>query len=357
MDENYLKEVNSIQFSGRAVGSGFPCFIIAEAGVNHNGSLDMARQLIDAAAEAGADAVKFQTFNAEKLVGSGVSKAEYQLKTTDPDESQLTMLRRLEFSMDSHRVLRDYSDEKGILFLSTPFDQESVDLLDQLGIPVFKISSGDITNWPLLKYIAKKGKPIILSTGMSYLEEVSEAIRLIFETGNDQVSVLHCVSNYPANPEDINLQAMATMAKSFRLPVGYSDHTLGIEISFAAVACGACIIEKHFTLDRALPGPDHAISILPQELAALTRGVRLISGALGNGEKIPAKSEKKSREVARRSLVASCDIAPGTVIEEPMILCMRPGTGLSPIYCDWVIGRRAKVKIMANQLIAREMFE
>jgi sialic acid synthase SpsE len=236
--------MDSVRINRRKIGAGEPCFIIAEAGVNHNGNPELAKSLIDVAVDSGADAVKFQTFKAENVVSIHAPKADYQLHTTDKDESQYEMLRKLELSLDAHHMLRSYCQEREILFMSTPFDEESADFLDVLGVQLFKISSGEITNFPLLGHIAAKDKPIILSTGMSSLAEVRQAVGVIQRTGNDQLVLLHCVSNYPANPKDANLRAMGAMVTAFQLPVGYSDHTPGIAIALAAVALGACVIEK-----------------------------------------------------------------------------------------------------------------
>jgi len=293
--------VVAIDIAGRKVGPGHPSFIIAEAGVNHNGDIGLAKQLIDAAVDAGADAVKFQTFKAENVVLKTAPKARYQKETTDAAESQYEMLRKLELTAQDFVELKNYCDRGNILFMSTPHDQESINTLDELGVEVFKVGSGDITNIPYLKHMARKGKPIILSTGMSYLSEVDEAVRIIQDAGNEQLILLHCVSNYPADPSDVNLHAMETMRKAFAVPIGYSDHTLGIEIPIAAVAMGACVIEKHFTLDRQLPGPDHRASLEPPELKAMVDGIRKVEQALGDGRKMPASSEEDTRRVARRS--------------------------------------------------------
>ena len=347
--------VEAITIGKRRVGPNQPVFIIAEAGVNHNGDVELAKQLVDVAAEAGADAVKFQTFKAERVVSATAPKAEYQLQTTDPSESQLDMVRRLELSPEAHREVWAYCQERDALFMSTPFDEESADLLDKLGVPVFKIGSGEITNWPFLEYVARKKKPIILSTGMSYLNEVDEAVRVIRDAGCGQLVLLHCVSNYPTDPTDANLRAMQTMATAFSVPVGYSDHTLGIEVALAAVALGACVIEKHFTLDRNLLGPDHRASLEPDELAALVRGIRTIEAALGHGRKVPAASEANTAAIARRSLVAVRDIPAGTVLTEELIAIRRPGTGLSPAVRPYLVGRTVRTTIPAGALFTLEM--
>ena len=347
--------VAAIDIGGRKVGSGHPCFVIAEAGVNHNGDLRLAKQLVEVAANAGADAVKFQTFQADRMASTIAPKAEYQLKTTDAAESQLAMLQRLQLSPEAHRELQSYSHKQGVLFISTPFDNQSVDLLDELGVPAFKIGSGDITNQPLLEYVARKGKPIILSTGMCYLSEVEEAVSVIRSAGNDQLILLHCVSNYPANPADVNLRVMDTMAAAFHVPVGYSDHTLGIEVALAAVAMGACTLEKHVTLSRALPGPDHRASSEPDEFAQLVKGIRTVESALGSGYKRPAPGEAEVAAAARRSLVAAKDIPAGCKLTEDMVAVKRPGSGLPPAMRLQIVGRCAKQDIPAGALITLEM--
>ena len=328
-----------------------PVFIIAEAGVNHNGSIALAKQLIDVAAKSGADAVKFQTFIAEEVVSTDAPKAEYQKQTTDASESQLDMIKKLELSKEDHRELMDYAKHKNIMFLSTPFDNKSVDLLVELGVPLIKISSGEITNHPFLEYIAKKGLPIILSTGMSSLKEVAEAVSVIKEAGCKDLTLLHCTSNYPARVEDCNLLAMKTMEDAFDVPVGYSDHTPGIYVPLAAAAMGACVIEKHFTLDKNLPGPDHRASLEPAELEEMVRGIRLVEKALGSPVKAPVESELEVRDVARRSIVAKVDIPAGTVITEDMLVFKRPGTGVAPTDVSKLIGRKTKYDIKKDELI------
>ncbi len=343
--------MQKIDVSGISIGPGYPCFIIAEAGVNHNGSLDIAKHLIDKALEAGADAVKFQSFKSEKVVTSTAPKAEYQLLTTNPNESQLDMIRPLELSVEAHRELQAYSKQQGILFISTPFDEESADLLEELKVPLFKIPSGEITNWNFLKYVARKGKPLIVSTGMSYLSEVEEALRVIRQVGCEQLVLLHCVSNYPANPVEANLRAMHSMATALQVPVGYSDHTPGIEVALAAVALGACVIEKHFTLDKNLLGPDHKASLDPQELQALVKGVRSVELALGNGLKQPTESETNTRAIARRSIAVTYDVVKGTVLQPEMLTALRPASGISPTQQDLVIGRKVTRSLKAGQII------
>lgn len=339
---------------GATLGEGEGAFVIAEAGVNHNGDMELARALVDAAAEAGCDAVKFQTFRAEALVTQDAEQADYQRDNIGKSETQLEMLKRLELPFDEHRALIDYCDERDILFLSTPFDEESADFLDDLGLPAFKVPSGELTNLPFLEHLAAKGKPLLASTGMAYLSEVEQAVRTIrAETG--AFALFHCVSNYPARFEDTNLRAMATLRQAFNVPVGYSDHTLGIEAPIAAVAMGAAIIEKHFTLDRTLPGPDHKASLEPGELSAMMRAIRNIERALGDGVKQPAASELAVAKVARKSIVARQDITSGTTITLDHLVCKRPGTGLAPAMLDLVVGRGANRDIKQGELLSLEV--
>lgn len=346
-----------IEIAGNRIGTGHPCFIIAEAGVNHNGSLDLARALIDAAAAADADAVKFQTFKTRNVISATAPKAAYQQQTTDTKESQLEMVERLELPFEAFRELAAYCGERRVIFLSTPFDDESADFLAQLGVAAFKIPSGEITNLPLLRRIARKSRPMLVSTGMCHLGEVETAVRLFEECGNRDFALLHCVSNYPSAPADSNLRAMRTMAEAFGVPVGYSDHTLGGEVALAAVALGACVIEKHLTLDRALPGPDHRASLEPEAMAALVRGIRDVEAALGDGRKRPVASEANTASVARKSLVSARAIKAGEVVTESMVAIKRPGTGLPPASIELVIGRRARGEIAADRVLDLTMFE
>jgi len=332
-------------------------FIIAEAGVNHNGSIALAKQLIDTAAKAHADAVKFQTFIAEEVISTDAPKAEYQKQTTDAFESQLNMIKKLELSKEDHQELMAYANHKNIMFLSTPFDDKSVDLLVKLGVSLIKISSGEITNHPFLKYIAKKGLPIILSTGMSTLEEVAEAVSVIKEAGCKELTLLHCTSNYPARVEDCNLLTMKTMADAFDVPVGYSDHTLGIYVPLAAAAMGACVIEKHFTLDKNLLGPDHRASLEPAELEEMVRGIRLVEKARGSSVKALVELEHEVRDVARKSIVAKVDIPAGTVITEDMLAFKRPGIGISPKDSNMLIGKITTQVINKNEMLKFEELE
>ena len=349
--------MQSVEISKKLIGPGQPVFVIAEAGVNHNGDLKMARALIDVAVDAGADAVKFQTFRADQLATPDAPKAEYQLQTTGDSESQLEMLRRLELSAEAHRELQSYCHERGIIFLSTPFDEEAVDLLDELGVPAFKISSGDLTNSPLLEYVASKGKPVILSTGMSELSELIEAVSVLNTAGCENPVLLHCVSSYPTDAAEVNLRAMQTLRSAFDVPVGFSDHTKGIDVALAAVALGACVIEKHFTLDRTLPGPDHRTSLEPAELRELVRSIRRVETALGSGRKVPTAKEIETAKVARRSLVAARDIPAGAKLEREMVVMRRPGTGMSPAMLQSLLDRRVKGDIAAGTLLDADMFD
>ena len=343
-----------LKIGDKLIGEEEPCFIIAEAGVNHNGSVELAKKLIDAAKDAGADAVKFQTFKAENVVVKDAQKAEYQKETTG-EGSQYEMIKKLELTEEGFRELADYAEKKDIMFLSSPFDKESVDLLYELDVPAFKVGSGEITNFPLLRYIAKKRKPIILSTGMSTLGEIEEALDVIRSEGVEDIILLHCVSNYPARIEDVNLRAIETLKQAFKLPVGFSDHTLGIIVPIAAVALGACVIEKHFTLDRNLPGPDHRASLEPDELKEMVKAIREVEKALGNGIKKPTKEEKEIKKVARKSIVAKVDIPEGAIITEDMLDVKRPGTGIEPKYLKFIIGRKAKEDIKKDDVIRFEM--
>src|SRR6185369_17047632 len=347
----------TIQVGDKRIGAGAPVFIIAEAGVNHNGDLDMAKRLIHVAVAAGADAVKFQSFKAEVLVTATAPKANYQTQTTPAAESQLEMLRKLELSKEDHEELAAYCKSKGILFLSTPFDEASADLLDTLSVPLFKISSGDLTNTPLLTHVAKKQKPVILSTGMANLAEVREAVETLNAAGCDKIVLLHCVSDYPADPADMNLRAIQTLRETFGVPAGFSDHTQGLEVALAAAALGASVIEKHFTLDRTLPGPDHRASLEPAELTTFISGIRTVESSLGNGEKVPTAREIETAKVARRSIVAAQTIPSGKIVERHMLAVKRPATGLPPAQLDSIVGRKTRVEIREGTLLEMEMFE
>lgn len=331
-------------------------FIIAEAGVNHNGDEALALQLVETAAECGADAVKFQTFDADKLVRPGADKAEYQKRQTGAGD-QHAMLKALELSRDAHRRLFDRCTELGIEFMSTPFDEEAADFLLQLGMQRIKVPSGEITNAPFLDFLAAKDVPLIVSTGMASLSEILEAVRAISATRQrlgfkasmkEMVTVLHCTSNYPATYGDVNLRAMATIARATRLPVGYSDHTSGIAVSAAAVALGATVIEKHFTLDRAMAGPDHAASLEPRELAAMISQIRAIEVAMGSDIKEPTASELPVRALVRRSVTTARDIAAGATLQLSDLALLRPGTGIPPRERDQVPGKRARRALAAG---------
>lgn len=329
-------------------------FIIAEAGVNHNGSLELAKKLIDAAVEAGADAVKFQTFKADKIVSRYAQKADYQKQTTDASESQLDMIRKLELDEGAHKELFDYCRSKGIMFLSSPFDLEGIDLLASLGLTIFKIPSGEITNLPYLRKIGGLKKEIILSTGMADLGEIEDALNILMEAGTERenITVLHCNTEYPTPFEDVNLRAMLTIKAAFPgISVGYSDHTPGIEMPIAAVALGATVIEKHFTLDKNMEGPDHKASLDPDELKAMVHAIRNIEEALGNGIKKPSPSELKNKPVARKSIVAARNIQRGEVFTEENLNVKRPGTGISPMRWDEILGKHAQKKYVEDELI------
>ena len=327
--------------------------IIAEAGVNHNGDIDMAKKLIDVAAEAGADLVKFQTFNADRLVTESASKADYQKLAGGANESQHAMLRNLELTEAMHHELIAHCALKGIGFFSTGFDIQSIDMLVSFGQELFKIPSGEITNLPYLRHIGKLEKEVILSTGMSSMDEIENAIRALEESGTprERITVLHCTTAYPAPMIDVNLHAMQSIHTKFGVNVGYSDHTLGIEISLAAVALGATVIEKHFTLDRTLPGPDHKASLEPRELKSIIKGIRNIEVALGDGVKRPMPSELGNRDVSRKSIVASQDINPGQKFTEGNLSIKRPGTGVSPMHWFEILGRKANRKYTIDELI------
>ncbi len=327
--------------------------IIAEAGVDHNGDMTLARKLIDVAAEAGADLVKFQTFDADRLVTRAAKKADYQTETTDGNESQYEMLRRLELSADMHKELIAHCAARGIGFFSTGFDIESIDLLVSLGQDRFKIPSGEITNLPYLRHIGQLEKDVILSTGMATLGEIEAAIDVLEQAGTprSRLTVLHCTTEYPAPMLDVNLRAMQNIRTAFGTAVGYSDHTLGIEVAIAAAALGASIIEKHFTLDHNLSGPDHQASLEPEELKAMVAAIRNIEIALGDGIKRPTPSEARNKHVARKSLVASQDINRDEGFSAENITAKRPGTGLSPMRWDEVMGRLASRDFSKDELI------
>lgn len=327
-------------------------FIIAEAGVNHNGNLDLALKMVETAVEIGADAIKFQTFIPERLVTSIAEKAHYQKHVTSCKETQLEMLKKLTLCRDEFILLSSYCADRGILFLSTPFDEESVDVLDDMDMPIFKIPSGEITNRRLIQHIASKQKPIILSTGMSYLGEIEKAISWIEAIqATMTLTLLHCTSDYPVPVADVNLNVMRTLKTAFRLPVGYSDHTTGIDISIAAAALGACILEKHFTLDCNMQGPDHRASIEPEQFKAMVNAIRNVEKALGDGQKKPTQQENNTRKIIRKSVVARKRINPGDIITAEDIDLKRPGTGISPEFNDIVINMQARHTIEPDSVI------
>lgn len=328
-------------------------FIIAEAGVNHNGSVELAKKLIDAASESGADAVKFQTFKTQNLVSKDAKKAAYQKETTDAKESQFEMIKKLELDADTHRELIDYCKTKEIMFLSTPFDLESVDLLSDLGLEIFKIPSGEIINLPYLRKIGALNKQIILSTGMSDMSEIKDALDVLVDAGTnkDKITVVHANTMYPTPMEDVNLRAMLSIGDAFDVAFGYSDHTLGIEVDIAAVAMGASVIEKHFTLDKNMEGPDHKASLEPDELNAMVKAIRNIELALGDDIKKPSKSEIPNMEVARKSIVASKKIAKGELLTQDNLSVKRPGNGISPMKWDEIVGTVASKDYKEDELI------
>lgn len=325
-------------------------YIIAEAGVNHNGSLNLACKLVDAAKKAGVDCIKFQTFKSENLVAKTAQKADYQKGTTG-DGSQIDMLKKLELSYDDFITLKEYCDKVGITFLSTPFDFDSIDFLNSIDIPFWKIPSGEVTNYPYLVALAKTGKPVVMSTGMCELSEIEAAVKVLKENGAKDIKLLQCNTEYPTPYGDVNLNAMQTMRDAFGLDVGYSDHTKGIEVPIAAVAMGATIIEKHFTLDRNMEGPDHKASLEPDELVAMVSSIRHVEKALGTSIKTPSTSEKKNKAVARKSIVAKKNILAGETLTEDNITVKRPGTGISPMRWLEVLGKKAIRDFFEDELI------
>lgn len=341
----------------KQVGSGGPCFIIAEIGVNHNGNLGLARKTIDAAVRAGADAVKFQTYTTEKLVSDRAPKAGYQVRNTGKDGSQFAMLKQYELSREDHLEMRDYCQNSGIEFLSSAFHSEAVDLLDDIGVSAYKTPSGEITNLAYLRYIAAKGRPMIISTGMATMAEIAHGLEAVRSAGDPDVILLQCLSNYPADPAEVNLSAMQSISRAFGVPVGYSDHTTGIAVSIGAVALGACVIEKHITIDKTLPGPDHKASIEPDEFKEMVDGMRVIEAAIGDGVKRPMPSEIGTREIARKSLCSTGPLSEGTVLREEHIALLRPGTGLAPELAPYILGRRVLRDVEAAQPITADLLE
>jgi N,N'-diacetyllegionaminate synthase len=328
-------------------------FIIAEAGVNHNGSVELAKKLIDVAVEAGADAVKFQTFKTENLVSKNAQKAGYQKETTDKKESQFNMIKKLELDKNTHHELIAYCKNKDILFLSTPFDHDSIDMLNDFGLEIFKIPSGEITNLPYLRHIGSLNKEVILSTGMADIGEIEDALDILINAGTkkEHITVLHANTMYPTPMEDVNLKAMVTIGKTFDIPFGYSDHTLGIEVDIAVAAMGASVIEKHFTLDKSMEGPDHKASLEPNELKAMVKAIRNIELALGSSIKKPSNSEKPNITIARKSIVANCSIKKGDILNSTNIVIKRPGNGINPMRWDEMIGTTAQKDYLEDELI------
>ena len=344
-----------LKIGNKMIGGDEPVFIIAEAGVNHNGDMDIARRLVLEAKKCGADCVKFQTFKAERVVTKDAPKANYQMNTTDPGESQLEMLKSCELKPEFHRELMELCDREDIIFLSTPYNIEDVDFLDELGIQAFKLASIHAAEPYFARYVAEKGKPVILSSGMATLGEVDEAVRSIRETGNEDFVILQCTTNYPSRLEDANLRAMQTMRNAFGVIVGYSDHTQDDTACISAVALGARVIEKHFSLDKSMPGPDQSSSADPYEFAHLVRKIRNVEKALGSARKEPHEIEKENAVGMRRSIVARCDISKGSVITEKMLTFKRPSAGMSPKYMDYIVGKKAAENIHMDEFIALKM--
>ncbi len=326
-------------------------FIIAEAGVNHNGDIDIAYKLIDKAVEARVDAIKFQTFKSELVVSKYAQQAEYQRINTGRVESQLEMVKKLELSYCDFENLKKYCDKKDIMFLSTPFDIESIVFLNSLGVEIFKIPSGEITNLQYLRKVGSLNKKVLLSTGMSNLGEIEQALEILRKSGAGDIAILQCNTSYPTPMEDVNLKAMSTMKNAFKVEVGYSDHTVGIEVPIAAVAMGAKVIEKHFTLDKNMEGPDHKASLNPDELLEMVICIRNIEKAFGNGIKIPSKSEVKNIEIARKSIVAKCNIRKGEVLTEENLTVKRPGNGISPMRWDEILGEISNKDYEEDEMI------
>lgn len=347
--------MRAIRIGSRMIGPGEPCFIVAEAGVNHNGDVGLARELVRAARDARADCVKFQTFKAERLVTAAAPKAKYQLEVTDRSESQLEMLRKLELGVEAHKEIMALCRELNIRFLSTPHGKEDIELLEQIGVTAYKTASMEVVEPAFLRAVASKGKPMFVSTGMATLAEVEEAVRVIRETGNDQFALLQCTTSYPSRTEDANLRAIPAMASAFGTIMGYSDHTQTETACLVAVALGASVIEKHLTLDKTLPGPDHSSSADPREFKHLVAGIRAAESALGSGRKEPCEAEIANMLGMRRSLVASRPIGSGEVIGEEMLTFKRPATGLKPALLAEVVGRVATRDIAPDEIITWEM--
>jgi N,N'-diacetyllegionaminate synthase len=347
--------MKTVLIGHKHIGVGFPVFIIAEAGVNHNGKIEIAKQLIYEAKRCGADCIKFQTFKAERIVTCNSPKAHYQLQTTNPSESQFDMLKKLELRPQDYRELIRICQEKDIIFLSTPYNVEDVDFLEDLEVVAFKIASGQVVEHNFLDYVARKNKPVLMSTGMCTLSEVQEAVEIIRAAGNEQLVVLQCTTNYPAAVDDINLRAMLTMSDAMQVIPGFSDHTEGMNCAIAAVALGASVIERHFTLDRILPGPDHSSSSTPEEFSMLVHSIREVERCLGTGEKIPSSVELKNAQVMRRSVVAARNISAGTMFNLNNLILKRPGSGYLGNRFSEMVGKQAACDIKADTVIDSTM--
>ncbi len=352
--------MKKIKIDRRLLGEGEPCFIIAEAGVNHNGSVRLAKKLIDAAVDAKADAVKFQTFRTENLVLRTAGKPEYQRKTGDPNVSQYEMLLNLELNEAQHRELYDYAKDNNIIFLSTPYDEDSVELLERLGVGAFKLSSIEIVNHPFIEYVAKKNKPVIMSTGLSTMGEIREAVEVVEKAGcKHNLILLHCHFNYPTEYEDTNLKVLPLLGEKFSVLVGFSDHTKGIIAPIVATSLGARVLEKHITIDKMLPGPDHLTSLNPEEFKEMVSAIRIAEKIVGRSfERIPSKSEL-SNIISRKSIVAKKEIAREDVLTQDVLCAKRPGTGIYPTYANLskIVGRKARRAIKKDTLITWDMIE
>ena len=348
--------MKNITIGNKIVGEKEPCFVIAEAGINHNGNFKLAKKLVDVASKAGVDAVKFQTFHAESVVTSNIGAAAYMKKALGNDIKQLDLLKNVELTYDDFKALKKYCEKKNILFLSTPHSFDAIDFLADL-IPAYKFGSGDLTNIPALQYAARKKKPMILGTGMATMQEVKEAVDSIKLVGNDQIIVLHCTTTYPCPPEKVNLRAIQTMKNELVYLVGYSDHTLGNIVPVAAVTMGAVVLEKHFTIDRNLPGPDHRASLEPDELKEMMKTIREVEKVMGNGIKKPTEEEENIKKIVRKSIVAKIDISKGEIVTENMFDIKRPGTGIEPKYLDRLTGKRTKHRVKKDEVLTWEMIE
>ena len=348
--------MHKVRIGDKSVGDDEPCYIIAEVGVNHNGDIELAMKMIDAAKLAGADAVKFQTFKSEGVTTGSVGMADYQKENIGKGESQLKMLKELELDYSAFPKLEEYCNKKGITFLSTPHSFDAIDFLDSL-VPAHKVGSGDLTNIPALESLAQKGKPVLISTGMATIEEVEEAVEAVRGSGNQQIVLLQCISNYPSSLQEQNLMTIKTLRKKFDVLTGFSDHTVGTTASLVAVTLGACLIEKHFTLDQSLPGPDHKASIEPDELKLLIELIRDVEASLGDGIKRPTEDEQKTSAIARKSLVARIDIPQGETIKRDMIDIKRPQTGLRPKRLKDIIGKKTKVDIQKDDVLTEDMIQ